>query len=40
MNFLKTVVLSSYRHITGLKKDITAIETNNNFKMNFDILKD
>ena len=34
------IVLSSYGHITGLKKDITAIETNNNFKMNFDILKD
>ena len=34
------IVLSSYGHITGLKKDITAIETDNNFKMNFHILKD
>ena len=34
------IVLSSYGHITGLKKDISAIETNNNFKMNFDNLKD
>jgi len=34
------IVLSSYGHITGLKKDITAIEADNNFKMNFDILKD
>lgn len=34
------IVLSSYGHINGLKKDISAIETNNNFKMNFDILKD
>ena len=34
------IVLSSYGHITGLKKDISAIETGNNFKMNFDTLKD
>ena len=36
----KYIVLSSYGHITGLKKDITAIETDNNFKLNFNILKD
>jgi DNA topoisomerase-1 len=36
----KYIVLSSYGHITGLKTDISAIETDNNFKLNFDILKD
>lgn len=34
------IVLSSYGHITGLKKDISAIETHNNFKLNFNILKE